>query len=620
MMEASSAKGLNQTASKPEPQEKERGNPSIADLQPQRRRQQQAQSIWHPNDWSYAAEGGKHALFRYAGTACDISGHLLRITKNDLAKSSSVHAENEGEDSTASFSRTCKVIEFMEEPASQSFHRKIVQPLLGHCYLDLARLVRLPASCCAQLYHRTLASGSIPPSRLPTWKWKVDDGTKSDKIDPIVQECVKATLLRDHTHLSPHPRLLPPASPTSVTFIDSCKQAKDISVEIKPKAGYITSSPLVLPGHRCKYFRTRYSMQQELMQKGHVQKGWRIVQEGKEERRQSAENTKVHHGTFAPSNYSPLDLFSGNAIQVQKALTDLSQNMQNNFRVWRNGRQIFGEDETPSENDCQTMLDDLFNKSGIGVYSSDPKSTLLDVITKTVSRVLDRESLLSNMLSMQQLDVIDGDGAVKVYERLVHLCEGSNDEAELILDEAALIALDGFALGQRAFTASSSSHSSSDSLFASSPYTIPTCNSLDILLNEIAQFQTLLHACIQEGKSPDEEIMNASHAKCIECVNQLSKEACIYLLQNWLLSLALCDVSFFVTFRVLKDREVESIKEECQSREHGGLALCSIQDGAPASHAMAVHYEVKIVDCDPKPANKLRERGEVESKFQFINE
>lgn len=35
----------------------------------------------------------------------------------------------------------------------------------------------------------------------------------------------------------------------------------------------------------------------------------------------------------------------------------------------------------------------------------------------------------------------------------------------------------------------------------------------------------------------------------------------------------------------------------------------------PPSHSMVVHYEMKVVDCDPKPARKLRGRKEVESKF-----
>ena len=122
---------------------------------------------------------------------------------------------------------------------------------------------------------------------------------------------------------------------------------------------------------------------------------------------------------------------------------------------------------------------------------------------------------------------------------------------------------------------------------------------------------------MQTGASPDEEIMNASHVKCIEHVRKLSKQACVFLLQNWLLSLALCDVSVFVTFRFLMDEE-HDVMEECQSCDHGGIVSCSVQDDLLHSRAVTVHYEVKIVDCDPKPAKKLRGRTEVERKFQYI--
>ena len=113
-------------------------------------------------------------------------------------------------------------------------------------------------------------------------------------------------------------------------------------------------------------------------------------------------------------------------------------------------------------------------------------------------------------------------------------------------------------------------------------------------------------------------------------MNGLSKEACIYLLQNWLLSSALCDVSFFVTFQLLSSRhpsrhydgsegdefQILALNEECQSRDRGGIVFCSLQNND--SRAVPIHYEVKVVDCDPKPAKKLRGRIKVEGKFRFI--
>ena len=561
-----------------------------------------------PTEWSYVAEGGKHAIFRYSGTDCRFYFHVLRVVKKDLAMvASTFRSDSLGRLSTDASptvfpsAATCKIIEYMQESASQKFQRRIVQPILGQCYIDLSREISLPTSDCSLLYHRALASGLIPPSRLPSWQ--MDSMGESDaSVHSSLHGGVRVSLLRDHKQLPRHPRLH-----TANNTV--------ISVEIKPKAGYVTSSPLVLPSNRCKYFRTRFSLQQELMQKGHVQKGWQnygINEVGKgEQHRLGVRDPKtIHNENFTPSDYSPLDLFSGNTSQVRKALLDLCCNMQNNFRVFCNGKQISGEYIAPSDGECQTILNDMFHHSGNNdddardQQMTDAKSTLLDVIIGIVTTVLDRESrLLSSMLALQQLDVIDGDGAVIIYERLVHLC-GANVEAEELLDKASITPT-------REYSPAEKNASKSDmSEIIASPYTFPECESLDELLNEIIQFQTYFRERQQAGAGS----IDASHIKCIKCVNGLSKEACIYLLQNWLLSSALCDVSFFVTFQLLSGDG-----DECQTLDvngdRGGIVFCSLQND---SRAVPIRYEVKVVDCDPKPAKKLRGRMNVESKFRFI--
>ncbi|KAL3777249.1 hypothetical protein ACHAW5_008541 [Stephanodiscus triporus] len=566
--------------------------------------------------WSYVAEGGKHAIFRYSGKDRRFYCYVLRIVKSDLAMVAlSFCTESLGGISTDASppmfpsAATCKIIEYMQESSPQKFQRRIVQPLLGHCYIDLAREINLPASFCSLLYHRTLASGLIPPSRLPSWQIH----HKPDaSVDSSFHGKVRVSLLRDHKQIPRHPCLY-----TANNTI--------LSVEIKPKAGYITSSPLVLPSNRCKLYRTRFSLQQELMQKGHVKKGWQKYgtnEEGKgvQDQLGVGDSKTIHIEKFTPSDYSPLDLFSGNTVQIRKALFDLCSNMQNNLRVFCNGEQISGEYKNPSDGECRRILNTMFHHSGNDddetqdQQMTDAESSLLDVIIDIVTTVLDRESqLLSSMLAVQKLDVIDGDGAVMIYERLVHLC-GSDLEAEKLLDKALITP------ACEVSTAVHDWRSGSDII--TSPYTFPQCESLDELLNEMIQFQTYIHEGQQVGS------LDASHIKSIQCVNGLSKEACIYLLQNWLLSSALCDVSFFVTFQLLSRRNPRrynvdvgndcqgvDINEECQTCDRGGIAFCSLQSD---SHAIAVHYEVKVVDCDPKPARKLRDRMNVESKFQML--
>ena len=548
---------------------------------------------WSPTDWLYHAEGGKHAIFRYSPSAAEnsncfareqesIDGHVLRIPKHELAVAYAVFG-NASDDNAANTTDYALPNALKQETNSFLFQQNVVQPLLGRCYLDLPRALALPPLFCALLYRQAVASGNIPPSRLQSWR--IDNlEKKSSQANYAMNDGIKAAFLRDHTTLLTHPR-----------FLDEPKQ-NVISVEIKPKAGYITSSPLVSPKHRCKYNRTRYSLQQQLMHLGHVQKGWRHHDS-------KTQNSKP----FTPSNYSPLDLCSGNASQIQTALKDLSNSMQNNFRVFYNGTQIFGEDISPLEGESKKIINAFVRQlCGSSAFSHHDEnksadSTLLDIICSIVSRILHREELLSNLLSMQLLDVIDGDGAIRVYDRLVHLCDGSNSKAEELLDKS-MISVKEMVIDQ------SKKPQLRGKYLSASPFELPNCSILHKLIEEV-----------DSSQSHSKNDVNSSHELCVQLVNQLSQQGCIYLLQNWLLSLAMCDVSFFVTFQCLVDDQ--HTKEEChQSIDNGGIMCFDDvkEEKSSFQPRTMIHYEVKIVDCDAKPAKKLRSRTKVEDVYQFI--
>jgi hypothetical protein len=144
--------------------------------------------------------------------------------------------------------------------------------------------------------------------------------------------------------------------------------------------------------------------------------------------------------------------------------------------------------------------------------------------------------------------------------------------------------------------------------------------------------------------------------------HSLTLESNIYLLQNWLLSLAMCDASFFITLRpVLLDDAVamcSTSAEGFEEQEHGAMpepqSMTSNNhwsnsgagswmvhrtysgDATPgiifryssvsraalqttdrnASPDAAFLYAVKVIDCDQKPARKLRTRSGKEQAFQ----
>ena len=131
---------------------------------------------WSPSDWLYHAEGGKHALFRYnepsvaeensSNLAEHFVGHVLRIPKVDLTFAYAVVGNASANDNAAVATDQWMPTALEQETQSFLFHRNVIQPLLGGCYLDLPHSVVLPPVFCGQLYQQAIASGNIPPSRL----------------------------------------------------------------------------------------------------------------------------------------------------------------------------------------------------------------------------------------------------------------------------------------------------------------------------------------------------------------------------------------------------------------------------------------------------------------------
>ena len=116
-------------------------------------------TLWNVSDWSYTAEGGKHAIFRYLSSSDTLAatnsnefyGHVLRIAKSDLV--SAFHDVNEAESTSTSYQVANDCI---ESSASQTFQKNIIQPLIGRQYIDIGHTVQLPISFCSQLYQQTI--------------------------------------------------------------------------------------------------------------------------------------------------------------------------------------------------------------------------------------------------------------------------------------------------------------------------------------------------------------------------------------------------------------------------------------------------------------------------------
>jgi len=488
--------------------------------------------------WAYAGEGGKHAIFQYIGTG-EWEGQVIRLKKSDIC-GSAVNARMKRDDSTA-------------------FVRDIVIPLLSP-YVDLPQEIQLPWDFVVELRQQALASRMIPSARMKSWNIALQQFRNN-------QVAVPATLLWNY-------KCFPG---------DSC--AGCLSLEIKPKAGYLAISPLVSHKNRAKHKYSRFAILQDLAAKGIIKKGW-----------QSEED-------FLKSAYNPLDFFSGESERIIASLRNLFVQPQNNLKAWYENRELFGisEKHPDYEHFSRKAAREIF---GCGINYLEMQ------LIPLLAEILVQETLLSALLRLQKLDIIDADGAILIFNHLLELYHGDFDAVNRVLSE------------QPVLISTNDRQSKQGPRILESPFKDPNCPTLKALTDEIQNFaKNLIH------NQMDKTAMDLAYERAITCVTHLSKEASVFLIQNWLFSLAISDVSLFVSIRradgFQSPHDWPSIEDEkhcilCPQSDIGpGLVgKLTMVDGKQDFQKWA--YSIKLVDCDNKPVSKLECRAKEETMIQFF--
>lgn len=475
---------------------------------------------------------------------------------------------------TAARSRTCKLL---DEEDSLFYIRDVVGPLLVP-YVDIPEKTHLEWEFVASLRDRTLSEGVIPASRRSGW------ARAKRKLEDIPSHAV-AHLLWNYRQM----RHLP-------------LKRSYLCIEVKPKAGYTAFSPLVNPQNRVKYQSTRFEVLQQLHCNGYISKGW---------------HTRSKDQPPELSLYDPLDLFSNDAYRVKRALCDLVTTPQNNMKVWMDDNPLLGADMNQIiDNLYESALDGLFCPEDRHCHS---RASFFDTLASYMTHIFLQEELLAKLLRLQRLDVVDADGAILIYERLRELC---GKDADGFLDSPS-------PLKQR-------NETGGNHILSWSPFQKPSdCPALDALIDEIDCFSTRLKS-LSNCQLPSSDIMDQALERSKSTLKSLSRDACVYLLKNWLLSLAMCDVSFFlilcpvVSYDDARELGVivddvgkladGSVSVRCQTQTSPGLLVVDSDGDRKLSGLLgkaAFVYTLKVIDYDMKPASKLRNRKAKEEPISF---
>jgi hypothetical protein len=543
-------------------------------------------------DWTYTGEGGRHALFLYQPKQRPEKiyvGRLLRLTKKDLALSAvgvDVNKKSSCQPSTsASLPMPSHVYSNSTPEDSNSFTyiREIIVPRLSP-YLDLPGKVSLEWKFVKELRDQAIAQGRIPSGRQKDWILILPQTKEKSKLPA---SHASALLLFDY-------RFSRCQSIAAAAINSRETNHSFVSVEIKPKAGYLAISPLVDPTRRAKYRFSRFAIMQRLCRDGHVTKPW----------------MDGGSSLFESSRYDPLDLFSGDLHKIRQAVQNLVTCPQNNFKVWLGDEALVGVSPARPSPKWERLGNDWWS----GDDRCCPSATNVEsFVVDMVASVLDGENILSNLLPLQKLDIVDADGAILLYDRLVRLVGGSHDDAERLLDDD----IPGTPLNDTPAT------SFLHPLLLKSPLSPPNGSyaTMNRMCEETERFERQLNSTLPS--LPSKEEMESARLGALRLLEELSAEECRFLLQNYLLSLAMCDVSFFITVypasnaATAKHLEEPTILERPftiisnQEQDKPGMVAFSGDTSAGIERGVYL-YEIKVIDCDRKSAKKLRLRREKE--------
>ncbi|XP_058220772.1 inositol-pentakisphosphate 2-kinase-like isoform X1 [Rhododendron vialii] len=318
------------------------------------------------SDWIYRGEGAANLVLAYNGSSPAFVGKVLRIQKSPRKGSPRYVSETKDGHSSLT-SDECRLWKETEdlvsaptrEIAEQLYVQHVITPLLGPGHVDAGIRVHVSRDFLESVEKNVLCQR---PS------WRVD----AAQVNTL---CHAALLMSDH---SVFPR-------------GSLKDQVSISVEIKPKCGFLPFSKYISEGNVIKKRISRFRMHQSL---------------------------KFHEREVSEiSEYDPLDMFSGSKDRVRKAIKALFVTPQNNFRVFLNGSLIYGGLGGGGDS-ISHMSGEAFEDVLRSVIRTDDglrTSNFLHLVAETVFR----SGLLDRLLKIQKLDVFDIEGAIHAYYNFI---------------------------------------------------------------------------------------------------------------------------------------------------------------------------------------------------------
>ncbi|XWS14544.1 hypothetical protein CRYUN_Cryun35bG0019000 [Craigia yunnanensis] len=312
-------------------------------------------------DWVFRGEGAANLVLAYTGSSPAFVGKVMRIQKSQRNGKNGVNGNGalitherllwqENEELMASPNR--EIIE-------QLYVKHVMSPLLGPKHVDAGMRVLVTKEFLESVEKNVTCHRPA---------WRVDSSQVNVNRDSVL-------IISDH----------------SIFPNGTLKSGPCITVEIKPKCGFLPISRFIAEKNAVKRTITRFRMHQAL---------------------------KLHNQEVSEySKYNPLDLFSGSRDGICKAIEALYATPQNNFRVFLNGSLVFGGLGHRTDSSI-ILVGEAFEDALKNVIHADNglrTSSFIQLVAETVYT----SGILDQLLEVQKLDTYDIEGAIHAYYNVI---------------------------------------------------------------------------------------------------------------------------------------------------------------------------------------------------------
>ncbi|XP_019083137.1 PREDICTED: inositol-pentakisphosphate 2-kinase [Camelina sativa] len=316
-------------------------------------------------DWSYRGEGAVNLVLAYTGSSPTCLGKVMRIKKK-LKKGNENGGDTSGNGLTSLENLIWGDIKDLascqnKEMVDYLFAEHVMRPFLGHKYVNVG-IRRLVATEFLESVEKMATSQPLSRRANPS---SVDTNRTS-------------VLLMDDLTRFAH------------GHVEDDKPC--LTVEIKPKYGFLPSSSFIAEENLIKKSVTRFKMQQAL-------------------KLRQNEILKV-------SEYDPLDLFSGSKDRIHKAIKALYATPQTNFRVFLNGSLVFGGFRG-SKCITTSKVELAFNHILKGILKTEDDDVCASSFIELVAETIYASGALDQLLHVQKLDKYNIEGVVHAYYDLI---------------------------------------------------------------------------------------------------------------------------------------------------------------------------------------------------------